>query len=118
MVRKQKVIEFDECDFCEGNKSASIQCLECKRWCCWDCEKKRGVKYDHGVFSQGSSDGLYCRECDATCDDELHRAYRRIRELQTMYRRVQKDVMNESEQLEKITDALSDQKRGVVRNRR
>jgi hypothetical protein len=80
-MKKPLTIQQSYCDFC-GEKASGYQlCLSCGRDFCYDCARKHGVEYNHGVHCAGSGDGLYCLECDQKMrekGDRLHSAYVKI----------------------------------------
>lgn len=86
-IKKEKTISL--CDECGVENSYMDSCLCCGKEMCFNCWKKRGKSYNHGVFFAGSGDGYYCNECDKKLtekgSDKQHKAYRNIASLREEY---------------------------------
>lgn len=76
MIMKKTVsVEQTFCDDCQKDaRGYGPPCDHCKKDLCWDCAVTRSK-----VGCSGSSDGHWCRTCDAKLlvsrEDELHNAY-------------------------------------------
>lgn len=75
-----------------------MKCLGCGKDFCYDCQEKKGVRYNPGVFTSGSGDGFYCHACDkSNATSALHQAFVSILEL-----RNESDRWNEDFQKRKL----------------
>lgn len=97
MARKQTIKEVTICDACGSDQCFRDNCLGCGVEHCYECHKKLGVEYQHGVYLQGSGDGYYCNRCEANKDiiaTPLHKAYATIRNIREQHDRFYIDFDN------------------------
>lgn len=92
----KKVIdkEVHFCDKCGKEMEYPSNCMGCNKEYCYDCSKTEFVRYSHAIFFQGSGDGKFCIECNATPPDRLVKLmvlYRKIKALTAEYNEWWKD---------------------------
>lgn len=104
----EKTVTF--CDSCECEVGYSHKCACCGIEMCYDCAKKKMVKYTHSVWFQGSDDGEYCLKCDSVLtesqNDALHNAYVKIRNLRNEQKAWGDDFKNRAEAVGKEVETL------------
>jgi hypothetical protein len=100
----QRIIHI--CDHCGNEDVIPNTCLKCGKQFCLDCAQKHAVSYSPLVGCSGSSDGLYCKPCDARLardgNDQLHTAYRAIASLQLEGEAWNRDFRNRSQAAEEL----------------
>ena len=84
MSKKKLTQDVVFCDACGTDKHVYSHCGNCGVDHCYECAKKLGKTYSHGVYCGGSGDGYYCTQCQATLHktgDVRFMAYLRIQDL-------------------------------------
>lgn len=99
------------CDHCGNEEVMPNTCLKCGKQFCFDCAHTHAVSYSPLVGCSGSSDVLYCKQCDARLasdgNDQLHAAYRAIASLQLEREVWNRDFQKRSQAAEALARAHS-----------
>lgn len=78
MAKKKIEVDACVCDVCGASAIYSYSCLNCGLDTCLDCSRKAMRSFQHGVWTAGSGDGVYCNACIeklSNSGDKLFAAY-------------------------------------------
>lgn len=109
-MKKMIQTEVIVCDKCGAQESYMNECMTCGTEFCYECWKKHGKEYSHGVYLRGSGDGYYCNPCDAKLTksgaDKRHSAYRVIESLRSELEAWTTDFKGRQEKAEKALKTI------------
>lgn len=96
-------VEVNVCQNCDKETDYQYECDSCGNAYCFDCYKKCGQEYSHGLYISGSGDGFFCTACllaPQKYTKELLEAYQRIAALRIESQAYSEDISKRAKALE------------------